>query len=181
MKMRKFDDLQNADELREELIELLIRHDVNRCEYQTDIYLYEEEDGSGRLEEFVNVGGNSWLDDDHMLLTVIPQRYDSIYDYCEGGTEVLAGWCGLETSELINQVSEWLRSEYAADDIILYYVTFEDCVRYVSGSEDLDKTFTASVEEWIRSEGFCRDAADNIIERFDDNLADERRIIEMGG
>lgn len=170
MKMRKFDDLRNAEELRNELVEVLIRHDINRYPYQTDIYLYEDEDGSGRLVEFENVSGNSWLDDDHMLVTEIHQRYDSIYDYCEGDIGTLAAWCGVEASELINQVADWLGNEHETDDVILGDVTYDDCVRYVDHDEDLSGSFASSVEDWIRSVGFCSYEANNIIDQFDDAL-----------
>lgn len=170
--MKKFDDLRNAEELRNELVEVLIKHDINRYPYQTDIYLHEVEDGSGRLVEFENVSGNSWIADDHYwLLTVIHQRYDSIYDYCEGDIGTLAVWSGVETSELINQVADWLASEQESDDVILGDVTYDDCVRYVDHDEYLSEGFASSVEDWIRSEGFCRIAADNIIKDFDDALA----------
>lgn len=47
----------------EEIIRMLMEHDIDHTSYQEDIYLYIHEDGTGEVTTFTNVGGNSWLDE----------------------------------------------------------------------------------------------------------------------
>ena len=63
-----FGSLRNADELRDEFIEILKQFDKDLNEYQTDVYLYVDENNNGEWYLFTNVGGNSWLNDDHITM-----------------------------------------------------------------------------------------------------------------
>lgn len=65
-----------TDPIRSQLIEILEDLERERAPYQTDIYLYFAEDGEPYLTTFINVGGNSWLDDDHIKLWAVrPHDY----------------------------------------------------------------------------------------------------------
>ena len=70
-----------VDELMSELAKL----DAEHNQIQTDIYLYVDTD-SWRMEEYLNIGGNSWLDDDHILLYQDKPHYEDIAEWSEGMT-----------------------------------------------------------------------------------------------
>ena len=84
--MKTFYELANADELRDELISYLKYFNKEENKYQTDLYLYvDTETNTGSLYEFVNVGGNSWLNDDHYTLYIDKPHYVTWEDAaCDG-------------------------------------------------------------------------------------------------
>lgn len=90
-------ELKNYDELIPQIACMMMMHDKANTSYQEDIYLYVDADGNGRVELFQNVGGNSWLDDDHYTLHCLPERYasedqcfeDDFADYVDAATEIL--------------------------------------------------------------------------------------------
>ena len=51
--------ITNQEQIINELADLLFMFDVNLNEYQTDVYLYIDDNGVGSLNLFCNVGGNS--------------------------------------------------------------------------------------------------------------------------
>ena len=58
--------LKNREAIVEELAEMLKKFDMQLNAYQTDVYLYyDEEKQTAELDTFINVGGRSWLNDDH--------------------------------------------------------------------------------------------------------------------
>ena len=63
--------LKNYGEVLQELHDLLMKLDLSNLQNQVDIYLYVDEGGNGTLDTFDNVGGNSWIDDDHITLARI--------------------------------------------------------------------------------------------------------------
>lgn len=73
-------ELANRTEVIEEIAQSLMRLDLERRKYQTDLYLYIDKGGIGRIVEYENVGGNSWLDDDHITIYSEMPCYDSIED-----------------------------------------------------------------------------------------------------
>lgn len=75
-------ELSNFDEVVEMLSEKMMELDKRCNRYQTDIYLYvDEETNKGSLDEFVNVGGNSWLDDDHITIYSDKEHFDGSIDW----------------------------------------------------------------------------------------------------
>lgn len=90
-------ELKNYDELIPQIARMMLEHDKAHTCYQEDIYLYVDENGTGTLKLFQNVGGNSWLDDDHYTLHCLPERYaaedqcfeDDFADYVDAATEIL--------------------------------------------------------------------------------------------
>ena len=70
--------INNYNAIAEELTNMLIDLDVDHNDFQIDIYLYIREDGNAYLYQFTNVGGNSWLDDDHILVYQDKPHYDDI-------------------------------------------------------------------------------------------------------
>ena len=73
--------ITNLDEVRRELYDMIFGLEFEENEYQTDIYAYyDEETGKVTLEYFENVGGNSWLDDDHITVYTDKPHYDKLED-----------------------------------------------------------------------------------------------------
>lgn len=125
-------DIKNFDELNDELIELLKQFDKDLNSYDTDVYMYYDEDtNTATLDTFVNPGGNSWLNDDSYLIYTDKQHYDSVIDWFDGDLVLIA--------DCLNKTVEDLYDEYIdvceidADDT--EYVDDSDVIRYVA-SED---------------------------------------------
>ena len=72
-------EIKNYDEIRENLADMLVQFDKDaNTDYQTDVYLYyDEKEKTARLDTFVNVGGNSWLNDDHKTIYTDKEHYNS--------------------------------------------------------------------------------------------------------
>lgn len=145
--MKSFYDLVNANELKDELMELIKSYEFEKNEYQTDVYLYvDEETNTGSLYEFVNIGGNSWLNDDHYVLYIDKQHHESIWDFYMSGDD-LAELVGLNP-----------------DDFDSMY----DVIEVIKNDDELmDKV----KEDYIESiEYELNDVVDNTIWEFDHNL-----------
>ena len=97
--IRKY--IENTEEIQQRLTEMLMEDAKEMCGNQRDIYMYIDEDGQARLEWFENPGGNSWLDDDHILLHVCPQHREGIEgyiddaapDYADQADEIIRAFC----------------------------------------------------------------------------------------
>lgn len=72
--------IKNSEQIVAELAALLKIFDCELRNYQTDVYIYLHDDGTASLSEFVNVGGNSWLDDDHRVLYTDKEHFENRFD-----------------------------------------------------------------------------------------------------
>lgn len=73
--------ITNLDEVKRVLYNMIFGLEMEERDYQTDIYAYyDEETGKVELEYFENVGGNSWLDDDHITVYTDKPHYDKLED-----------------------------------------------------------------------------------------------------
>ena len=95
--------ISNYDQILDELVNLLIDFDFDQNEYQTDVYMYIGEDGKARLDTFINVGGNSWLNDDHITIYSDKPHYEG-WPVGDDGNPV--------TDEEYRDYLEDLRSDY---------------------------------------------------------------------
>lgn len=73
--------INNYDELVDALAQRMMQADIDCNQYQTDVYLYLKEDGTWELYDFTNVGGNSWLNDDHITVWIDKQHYNNYFDW----------------------------------------------------------------------------------------------------
>lgn len=176
IEVQSFDDFANADKLREELVEWLIRLEIECRNYQTDIYLYAErgEHGEiiGSLDDFINVGGNSWLNDDHYTLHCAKENCRSAYDDAQSVDE-FAYFLDIPEAELREHTVSYLKSiNEADDDIKPEDVDWNEVCDYISHDEELDEKFQKAREAWIRSDftDEFKEQADEIIREFDDDL-----------
>ena len=148
MKAYEFKSITNMEEVAEQLAEMLIGFDKECNSYQTDVYLYIKEDGTAYLDEFVNVGGNSYLDDDHYTIYSDKEHFDEPLDWFQDPEE-FADCLGIQKETFKQNVKQWLYywdqsidAEDLADDE--YTVDCNQCKEYAkSNPEVLEKLFEA--------------------------------------
>jgi len=170
--INSFWDLKNADELFDEIIEKLKQFDKDQNQYDTDVYLYVNDDMTGYLEDFVNVGGNSWLDDDHYTLWTDKQRYTDWSDFWQTEGEI-ADALDMTLDELCQEVADYLNritksSDYVADD-----VDYHDIYDYINDERDDYKDTLIDIEQDYYDtelESEYRDRASEIVDVFDNNI-----------
>jgi hypothetical protein len=131
---------------------------------------------TGELDIFQNPGGNSWLDDDHYFLCEISSYYG---DWTDGFQTIadIAGQIGITEEELKLEVLDFLNAglepdnQWEIDD-----VEYSDVVDYMENSgKYMDKIYEET-ESIIRSDrGAYYDRAVDIIDRFDEDLEEQRR------
>lgn len=117
-------NIKNREEIIEQLTEMLMQFDKDcNAAYQTDVYLYyDKENQTAKLDTFVNVGGNSWLDDDHYTIYTDREHYDDgVFSYYQQSGEIAEV---LESSG-IAEVLEMSEEEFEAK-IRQYYNMDED-------------------------------------------------------
>lgn len=82
------EDVININDLVSELAVILRKFEIDLNPYQTDVYFYYDADAKiGRLETFINVGGHSWINDDHVTIYSDSLHYMNIYDYFDSVLE----------------------------------------------------------------------------------------------
>lgn len=155
--------LVNREEVIDKIAEILADHEFSAPNYQVDIYLYVDNAGKGEVDTFVNVGGNSWLDDDHYTVDSMTQYnggYEPIRDYYrDGGVEALAWAVDVEEATLVDEAGS---SDYSeVYDYILGNENYKDKLKddYLS-----DSCFEVFSEE-----------AESIIEQWEERLIEDAR------
>lgn len=110
--------IKNYDEVVEKLTGILMQLAEEFNQYNTDIYLYyNEETQTATLDTFVNPGGNSWLNDNHYTIYTDKQHYDTFLDYWESIAE-FAEALDITEEKLIEYAAEYFR--YETDEIDYY-------------------------------------------------------------
>lgn len=141
--------IKNRAEIVEQLAALLMDFDKQNNSYQTDVYLYlNAENQTAEIDTFVNVGGNSWLNDDHITIYTDKEHYDDVFDWYNSETE-LAEFVEIPLEQLKNEVVQYLEldEEEAAD----YELTYSDAERYLqtvdSYMEKLFKAYDEAIDD----------------------------------
>lgn len=155
-----FDSLRNADRLRDELIEILKQFDKDLNEYQTDVYLYVDENNEGEWYLFTNVGGNSWLNDDHITMYSDKPHYNDIFDYFDT-EEYIADVLGMSLADLVAEVYETVDKDwYDIEDI-----GYTEIVDYIKENDDyldrLQDEYNRVIDDEFNSE--YAEKADDIL------------------
>lgn len=151
--------IENTEEIRQRLTEMLMEDAKEMCGYQRDIYMYIDDNGRASLEWFINVGGNSWLDDDHIRLHVCREHYEGIEDSIED-TKMLAEIIDMTDAELADHVSEDM--EIDRED-----VDYDDCFRWAFAS------YADQIHEWY--DDCIEDARSDYANQADEILRDHNR------
>lgn len=163
-----WDVLKNAQELKAELRETLIRFAIDCNSYQTDVYLYiDEKSQTGELYNFQNIGGNSWLEDDHITVYTDHASTEDFYDVFNDISEV-AESVGMTEAEIevmalqrLRESSDWY-DDWTVDDITMQHV-----IEMIDKDADLSRKCAAWREEYIRD--YC---CDDIDDRVDEIIAE---------
>lgn len=142
-------ELKNRKEIIEELTEMLILFDKWRNNYQTDVYLYHnKEEQTAKLYTFVNMGGNSWLDDNHYTIYSDKPHYESVFENFEDKQDLLAVASDYDfekSDEILHQIIEKIadESEEDVENISPEDVSYEDIRNWIENNE---QTYNAIYE-----------------------------------
>lgn len=160
--------IKNLDSIIEQLTEILMQFNRELNSYDTDVYLYyDAETETASLSTFVNVGGNSWLDDDHYTIYTDKQHYDTFFDYWNNIAE-FAESLGMTEDKLISLVAEYFR--YEPEEIDYY-----DVRKFFNNHEEyFDKLKEEYCDYLENIRGDFEEQANNIMDRFFDDLAENK-------
>lgn len=162
-----FYDLRNADELRDEFIEKLKKFDKDCNKYNTDVYLYVHDDGTGELYDFTNVGGNSWLDDDHYVLYTDKQHYDNYLDWYQDEGEI-ADALGMSEDDLKEEALVALDMQ---DDYWIDEIGYSEIIRYLKTREDYSEILYQAYCDAIDDMNYeYAQKADEVIDGFNEYI-----------
>lgn len=144
-------NIKNRKEIIEQLTEMLMQFDKDaNTSYQTDVYLYyDEENQTATLDTFVNVGGNSWLNDDHYTIYTDKEHYDGDMWSFYQSIEELAEYAEISLDELREKVIEHLKlDDDEKDDFELDYYEARE---YFKANEKYMEKLQEALDEYIDS------------------------------
>jgi len=161
-------DIENIQEITDELVEFLKQFDKELNGYDTDVYLYYDEDtNTAELDTFVNPGGNSWLDDDHYTIYTDKQHYDSLIDWYDGDLMFIA--------DILDKTVEELYNEYAVANKLdeVEDIDDSDVIKYIESVDEYYYIlYNYYCEEIEDSYSNYLDIAKHILDEFNDYLSD---------
>lgn len=162
--------IKNMNEVLEIIVDMMMTHDKQHTSYQQDIYLYFHDDGTAAVELFVNVGGNSWLNDNHYTVMRLMPTNTTWTDYYQCIDDIANG-LGCDKQTLKERAAAWLCEtgwQYDVDDI-----DYSDIYDFIKAHPMLLDTLEDGVAEQIeeqRSEYAERAqmALDAVLEEIDE-------------
>ena len=159
-------EIKNRDQIIDQLAKMLLQFDKDGNSYQTDVYLYyNEEEHTAELDTFVNVGGNSWLNDDHYCIYSDKEHFEGIWDYYNS-VEELAEYAEIPLDELRQKVIAKLEldDDEAADFELDYYEARGYLQQDDEAMEKLRASYYEALEE-LKPE--YHERAEFIMDNFD--------------
>lgn len=156
-------ELKNRAEIVAKLAEMLKKFDLELNPYDTDVYLYyDEAEKTAELDTFVNVGGNSWLNDDHYTIYTDCEHHETDFDFFDN-LDDLADAVGIRKEELIKKAAKYA-------DIDVEDVAYYEVARFIESDdklmEKLHETYKTYLDE-MENDYFER--ADYIISEWESN------------
>jgi hypothetical protein len=131
------EDVININDLVSELAVILRKFEIDLNPYQTDVYFYYDSDTKiGRLETFINVGGHSWINDNHVIIYRDLPNYDDVYDYFNDISE-FADALEISENDLIKAVRKF------KDFGVNFPVDRRDIIDYIKSDDKLVNKITA--------------------------------------
>lgn len=136
--------IKNRESLIDQLVEMLMQFDKDRNSYQTDIYLYyNEEDQTAELDTFTNIGGNSWLDDDHYTIYTDKEHYDDgVFSWIQNESE-FADILGIPAEQLEEEVRKYNYYDKEDDEELEYY----DYREFLKSNDDYMEKLTEAYND----------------------------------
>lgn len=156
-------ELKNRAEIVAKLAEMLKKFDLELNTYDTDVYLYyDEAEKTAELDTFVNVGGNSWLNDDHYTIYTDCEHHETDFDFFDN-LDDLADAVGIRKEELIKKAAKYA-------DIDVEDVAYYEIARFIESDdklmEKLHETYKTYLDEM---ENDYVERADYIISEWESN------------
>lgn len=145
-------ELKNRQVVVEEIIRMLMKHDMDHTCYQEDIYLYLHDDGTGEVTTFANVGGNSWLNDDHITVYKMPELHTDWSDFVPNMGDI-ADVLGWSLNSLKERTAAWMCEsgwQYDAKD-----VNYQDVRQFLDRHPVLLDQIKDAEESYIKTELYC--------------------------
>lgn len=164
---RNFLHIANREAVVNELAEMLKQFDIERNSYQTDVYAYyDEETHMVTLDTFTNVGGNSWLNDDHRTIYTDKEHYEDIFDVYSSIGDI-AEDLELSEDELIAKVA-------AERDLDIEDVDYYEVTAFIQdNSEYLDKLDAYYIEWYVNDQtAEYVQQAEEIIDEYEEHYYD---------
>lgn len=127
--------IQNWTDLVSALADRMLQADIDCNRYQTDIYLYVNDDGSWELRDFVNVGGNSWLQDNHITVWCDKEHHEDWYDWYQTIRE-FSDMLDMSEDDLKQTVLDWFNSNDDGITLELSDIYYSDVVEYLKSDDD---------------------------------------------
>lgn len=161
--------ITNREEIVEQLTEMLMQFDKDCNQYQTDIYLYyDAENQTAELDTFVNVGGNSWLNDDHYTIYSDREHYDDgIFSWIQDKTE-FADLLEIPVEQLEKETRDYNHYD-VDDDEELEYCDYREYIK--SNDEYMEKlteAYNDSLEDYLSD---YTEKAEYILDEFEKEYA----------
>ena len=156
-------NITNREQIIETLAEMLLQFDKDCNSYDTDVYLYyDEENQTAELDTFVNVGGNSWLDDDHYTIYTDKQHYNGALDWYQTVAE-FAEFLEIPLDKLTQEVREYLDMD---EDDEPDYSDYREMIRHNDAyMEKLETAYNEAIDD-MRSDYV--QSAEEIMNNFDE-------------
>ncbi len=156
-------ELKNRAEIVAKLAEMLKKFDLELNPYDTDVYLYYDEvEKTAELDTFVNVGGNSWLNDDHYTIYTDCEHHETDFDFFDN-LDDLADAVGIRKEELIKKAAKYA-------DIDVEDVAYYEVARFIESDDKLmgklHETYKTCLDEM---ENDYVERADHIISEWESN------------
>ena len=164
-------EIKNRDAIIEQLTDLLMQFAKECNRYQTDVYLYfDRETNTATLDTFTNIGGNSWLDDNHYTIYRDKEWYEDWSDYyCNRGD--FAWGLDMSNEDFEKEVLAFL--DLDDDEKDDYEIEWYDELRYVTSRDDYrDKLISVYEDSVEEHRADYAEQAEDIFEREEVDLLD---------
>lgn len=163
--------IKNRETIIEQLQDMLIQFAKDMNEYQTDVYLYyNEEEQMAELDTFVNVGGNSWRNDEHYTIYSDKQHFENVmecFDELEDVLSAASGYDKEKEQEIRRDIIKHV-AEIDGVDISEAYVTDIDIKDYIKHNDELFENVCNAYNDYVdetASDYYAE--AEEIISRFE--------------
>lgn len=157
-------EIKNYEEIKNQLIDMLMAFDKERRTYQQDVYFYiDEETNNAELDIFANVGGNSWKEDDHITIYRDQAHCNDELTFFFGSDSIenYAEYAEITKERLIAEVAE-------ANDCDIDDVDTGDVYQYMLGNdkylEKLENLYCEAIDEQMAE---YKEKAEQILEDSD--------------
>lgn len=155
--------LKNREAIVAKLAEMLKKFDLELNRYNTDVYLYyDKEKQTAELDTFINVGGNSWLNDDHYTIYTDCEHHETDFGFFDNLGD-LADAVGIQKEELIQKAAKYF-------DVDVEDMAYYEVARFIESDENLMEKLHEAYKTYLdEMENDYVERADHIISEWESN------------